>query len=91
MHELLALDDPRAARRTGSKAAGLARAMRAGSPVLAGWVVPAAALEPLWRAGAEALETGSPAAAQLAVSGCRPAPMSSPRSVRSAPGSLTAP
>ncbi len=48
--------------------------MRAGSPVLPGWVVPAAALEPLWIAGAEALETGSPAAAQLAVSGCRPAP-----------------
>jgi pyruvate,water dikinase len=61
-----------AARQVGAKAAGLARALAAGLPVLPGWVVPVAAGRAALAAGAAAVAAGRPAAARRAVLGHRP-------------------
>jgi phosphohistidine swiveling domain-containing protein len=61
-----------AAQRVGAKAAGLARALAAGLPVLPGWVVPVTAGQPALAAGAAAVAGGRPAAARRAVLGHRP-------------------
>ncbi|MEX0756277.1 MAG: PEP-utilizing enzyme [Actinomycetota bacterium] len=52
----------------GAKAAGLARALEAGFPVLGGWVVPCAESAVAIRAGVEALDRSGPSAATLAIS-----------------------
>ncbi|HEX6843908.1 MAG TPA: PEP/pyruvate-binding domain-containing protein [Actinomycetota bacterium] len=72
MGRLLSLDDPRALAPgvVGAKAAGLARAMAAGLPVLPGWVVPASAGASAIAEGASVLARGgSAAAACLAING----------------------
>lgn len=69
MDRLFALDDDRTldARRAGGKAAGLARAVRAGLPVLPGWVVPTDAGAAAIGTGVETLERSGRAAAVLRV------------------------
>ena len=62
-----------AAQQVGAKAAGLARALAAGLPVLPGWVVPSAAGQAALAAGSAAVAAGRPAAARRAVLGHRPA------------------
>jgi phosphohistidine swiveling domain-containing protein len=65
VRRVYALDDPRVLDPAvaGAKAATLARARRAGLPVLAGWVVPVAVATSALRFGADALaERGGPAA-----------------------------
>jgi pyruvate,water dikinase len=62
-----------AAQQVGAKAAGLARALAAGLPVLPGWVVPAAAGRRALAAGSAAVAAGRPAAARRVVLGHRPA------------------
>lgn len=68
MGKLLSLNDRSAldAAAVGRKAAGLARARRAGLPVLPGWIVPAEAAASAARAGIHALVRSS-AAARLAI------------------------
>jgi len=51
----------------GAKAAGLSAALRAGFPVLPGWVVPAAESRPSVRAAAAVLRGGQPAAGRRSV------------------------
>jgi phosphoenolpyruvate synthase/pyruvate phosphate dikinase len=53
--------------RYGAKAARLSAALRAGFPVLPGWVVPAAESRPAIRAAAAMLRAGQPAAGRRAV------------------------
>lgn len=65
----LALDPAR----VGAKAAWLAKGLRAGLPILPGFVVDAAESGPAMRAGAEALERRGPGGAQLVVSALQPA------------------
>jgi phosphohistidine swiveling domain-containing protein len=61
-----------AAQLVGAKAAGLARALAAGLPVLPGWVVPVTAGQQALAAGADAVAAHRPAAARRAVLGHRP-------------------
>ncbi|HEY3683091.1 MAG TPA: PEP/pyruvate-binding domain-containing protein [Streptosporangiaceae bacterium] len=74
MHRLLGLDDPRCrdAARVGAKASRLARARRAGLPVLPGWAVPVAEARPALRAGAAAVRASGAGGARRAVLGHRP-------------------
>jgi pyruvate, water dikinase len=58
----------------GAKAARLSAALRAGFPVLPGWVVPAAESRPAVRAAAAMLRAGQPAAGRRAVLSCPPDP-----------------
>lgn len=72
MAHVFTLDDPRArdVQVAGAKAAGLARALACGLPVLAGHVVPVETLAAVIATGAAVLDR-SPAAARLAVAGAR--------------------
>jgi phosphohistidine swiveling domain-containing protein len=65
MSRLVPLEE--AGRAAGAKAARLARALRAGLPVLPGWVLPVAAGRPALRAGAAAVRRGGVAAGRRAV------------------------
>jgi len=58
----------------GAKAARLSAALRAGFPVLPGWVVPSAESRPAVRAAAAVLRAGQPAAGRRAVLSCPPDP-----------------
>ena len=58
----------------GAKAARLSAALRAGCPVLPGWVVPAAESRPAVRAAAAVLRAGQPAAGRRAVLSYPPDP-----------------
>ncbi len=64
MSRLVPLEEARAA---GAKAARLARALRAGLPVLPGWVLPVAEGHPALRAGAAAVRRSGVAAGRRAV------------------------
>ena len=67
---LLPLDTAAAASVIGAKAARLSTAMRAGAPVLPGWVVPCAQSRPALAAAAAAVRGGDPAAARRAALSC---------------------
>lgn len=67
---LLPLGAVAAARVAGAKAARLSAAMRAGAPVLAGWVVPCDEARPALAAAAAAVRGGDPAAARRAALSC---------------------
>jgi phosphoenolpyruvate synthase/pyruvate phosphate dikinase len=58
----------------GAKASRLSDALRAGFPVLPGWVVPSAESRRALRAGAAAVRGGRPAAGRRAVLSCPPDP-----------------
>jgi hypothetical protein len=63
----LPADGPAAAEQAGAKAARLAAALRAGLPVLPGWVVPVIAGRPAAQAGADALRASGMPAGRRAV------------------------
>jgi pyruvate,water dikinase len=63
-----------AAGTAGAKAARLSAALRAGFPVLPGWVVPSSESRPAIAAGAAALRGGRPAGGRRAAASCPPDP-----------------
>lgn len=67
---LLPLGGAAPAEQAGAKATRLAAAMRAGLPVLPGWLVPCGEARPALRAAAAAVRGGDPAAARRAVLSC---------------------
>ncbi len=67
--------DPGHELHAGAKAARLAAALRAGFPVLPGWVVPCAESRPAVQAGAAAVRQGRLAAGRRAAATCPPDPV----------------